>query len=394
MPRDELRQPLKKRSKVERLWSKRPGALLFVSLLTVALYAGAVTWLARISHPFAGEPIITAAIPPLEEIPTGAIDKMVDEAEPEQASEVPPAAEDVVESQENFEETGTIKITGAQQPEIIIPSHRPLKAAPIASVTETTPEGPLPKIGSGGKRPADVYAANTPMSAMMSDQAKIVLLLGGMGLNPRLTDQAIEELPGDVSFGFAPYGSNLQAQVNKARARGHEVLLHLPLEPAGYPAINPGPNTLLTDVSLDENLASLRWNMTRFTGYTGITNYMGARFLSQPDYLKPVLAEFKKRGLVFLQDAGVALSAIDEVSRATGLPVRKGELVIDANPDAESIAAALQKLEEQAKRQGIAIGTGTGLAVTIEEVAKWSRDLRRRGIVLVPVSAAFKGRAG
>jgi polysaccharide deacetylase 2 family uncharacterized protein YibQ len=390
MPRDELRQPLKRRSTAERLWSKRPGALMFVSVLTVAIYATAALWLSRIPQPFAGEPIITAQIPPLEEVPTASIGKI----EASEAVDEAPPAEEVVESQESFDEVGTVKITGAQEPEIIIPAHRPMKAAPIAGVTEETSDGPLPKIGAGGKKPSDVYAAKVPMSALDPDQPKIVLLLGGMGLNARLTERAISELPGDISFGFAPYGANLQSQVNKARARGHEILLHLPLEPAGYPAINPGPNTLLSEQTPEENLASLRWNMTRFAGYSGITNYMGTRFLSSPEQLRPVLADVKKRGLVFLEDAGVASSSTDAVARIVGLAVRKGEIVIDANPDPENIADALQKLEDQAKRQGIAIGTGTGLEVTIEEVARWSKDLARRGIVLVPVSAAFKGRAG
>lgn len=394
MRRDELRQPLRKRSKAQRLWSKRPSALVFVSILTVALYGGAIAWLSRIPHPFAGEPVITAEIPAVDDVKTGSIDK-VEESAPTDVTEQP-VEEETVQSEESFEpaEVGTIKITGAQEPEIIIPANRPLKAAPIAAVTEQTPDGPLPKIGAGGKRPSSVYAATVPMSALSQDQPKIVLLLGGMGLNARLTEKAIHELPGDVSFGFAPYGNNLQNLVNKARARGHEVMLQLPLEPAGYPAINPGPNTLLTDVSEEENLAALHWNMTRFSGYTGITNYMGTRFLSEHSQLRPVLAEMKKRGLVFLEDAGVAGSAASDIARTVGLSIRKSEIVIDANPDAENIAAALRKLEKQALSQGIAIGTGTGLEVTIEEVSRWAEGLRERGILLVPVSIAFKGTVG
>jgi len=397
MSRDELRQPLKKRSRAERLWSKRPSLLLALTFLTIAAYGGGIAWLSRIPHPFAGEPIVTASIPPLEDMKTGTIDKIAGGEEATTAEgEEPIAEDDIVQSDESFEqgEVGTIKISGAEEPEIIIPRHRPLKAAPIAAVTEDTGDGPLPKVGKGGKRPSDVYAQMTPLSAMSSDLPKIALLLGGMGLNAKLTDQAIQSLPGDVSFGFAPYGSNLQAQVNKARGRGHEVMLQLPLEPAGYPAINPGPNTLLSTVSSEENLAALRWNMSRFSGYTGITNYMGTRFLSLPDQMRPVMAEMNKRGLIFLEDAGVALSATDAVAGATGLNVRKGEIIIDANPDRASIAEALRKLEEQATRQGIAIGTGTGLEVTIETVEEWSRDLRKRGFILIPVSAAFKGRMG
>ena len=109
-------------------------------------------------------------------------------------------------------------------------------------------------------------------------------------------------MPGEVTFAFAPYGEDLQAQVNTARAQGHEILLQLPLEPFGYPATNPGPKTLMTSAGGDANLDALIWHMGRFAGYVGITNYMGGRFLTELRHLRPVLAEMKKRGLVFLDD--------------------------------------------------------------------------------------------
>jgi len=215
-----------------------------------------------------------------------------------------------------------------------------------------------------------------------------------MGLNAKLTARAIKDLPGDVTFAFAPYGGDLQSQVNRARAEGHEVMLQLPMEPMGYPANDPGPNTLLAEATGEENLASLRWNMSRFAGYTGIVNYMGARYLSAPAGMQPVFAEMKKRGLLFLEDASLAMSATKAVARATGLKARNAEVIIDANPDPAKIREALAALEERARLNGLAVGTGTGLAVTIETVAEWAEELERKGFVLVPASAAFRGFMG
>ena len=45
--------------------------------------------------------------------------------------------------------------------------------------------------------------------------------------------------------------TDLQEQVNKARAGGHEILLQVPMEPVGYPGTNPGPRTLLSDAMPD-----------------------------------------------------------------------------------------------------------------------------------------------
>ena len=66
--------------------------------------------------------------------------------------------------------------------------------------------------------------------------------------------------------------------MEKARQAGHEVLLQIPLEPLDYPSKDPGPHTLLTTLPPDENFKRLQWLMSRFTGYVGITNHMGAKF--------------------------------------------------------------------------------------------------------------------
>ena len=68
-------------------------------------------------------------------------------------------------------------------------------------------------------------------------------------------------------------------------------------------------------------------------------------------------------------------------------------MVIDADPTAAAIADALQKLEDEAVANGFAIGTGSGLEVTIDTVAEWAKGLQEKGILLVPVSATYKGRA-
>jgi polysaccharide deacetylase 2 family uncharacterized protein YibQ len=67
-------------------------------------------------------------------------------------------------------------------------------------------------------------------------------------------------------------------------------------------------------------------------------------------------------------------------------------VVIDADPSPQSIAAQLELLEGEARTNGIAIGTGAGLDVTIDTIKQWAEGARERGIVLVPVSAAYKGR--
>jgi len=395
MRANELRQPLRKRGAFEKLWAKRPSALLAASLATALFLTLAALWLIRTPYPYAGEPVVMVKIPPLE-VMTAATDKAPEitpkdeteaEAEPlERADEGERQKLEILES--------TPQETVETEAAIIVSPRRSLKPAPLAEVSEAGPYGDLPRIGSGNKKPQNVYARPVSAGIIHSDMPKVAILLGGMGLNAELTKKAISKLPGEVSFAFAPYGEDLQAQVNRARAQGHEIMLQLPLEPFGYPASNPGPKTLMTTSDANANLDALAWHMGRFAGYTGITNYMGAKFLTDVAALRPVLAEMKKRGLIFLDDGTANRSMSAQIGKIIGLPVKAGARVIDADPAEQNIEQALADLEAEAKASGLAIGTGTGLDVTIDAVDEWSRSLAEKGILLVPVSAAYRGRTG
>ena len=105
------------------------------------------------------------------------------------------------------------------------------------------------------------------------------------------------------------------------------------------------------------------------------------------------MKEVTARGLVYLEDASVSMTLSPKVAQDLRLPLQRAGMVIDANPTAPAIAAALAKLEKEAARNGSAIATGSGLDVTIETVAEWAKTLQESGILLVPVSAAYKGRA-
>ena len=392
MPRDELKQPLHQRRLSQRIWARRPHALAVSYAVVLGAFLGGGYWLTKQPMPFAGEPIVTLNVPPVEEVKTASVDPLPETAptDAEQVAETEPTsnkpAAKIVEpiEQQNYQQDATIYVSARQ----------PLTKAPVSAAVETSAVGPLPRIAASGKKPSDIYARPVPMGLIHSDAPKIVIILGGMGLNEKLSARAAKDLPGDITLAFAPYGDNLQDQVDRARANGHEVLLQLPLEPVGYPATNPGPKTLLADGPDAANLEALQWHMSRFAGYTGVVNYMGGRFLSSASAIKPMLTELRKRGVLFLEDGSLPLSATDGVAKTINMPVRHAKSVIDLDANPASIAAALGLLEEEAKTNGIAIGTGTGLETTIDTVRDWAKSAADRGIVIIPASAAFKGRMG
>lgn len=395
MFRDELKQPLRKKSLSQRLWAKRPSLLVMAYVVTAGSFGGGAFWAMRQPLPFAGEPIVTVSIPAAAEVTTASTDAAA-EAGAEDVAEAPVPDIDSADPAANApppDDEADRQVVRSDDA-IIVQPKRSLAPAPIEAVMEVTTWGQLPRISKSGDKPSKVYARTASLNDIHSDRPKIAILLGGLGLNKKLTQRAVRELPGEITLAFAPYGQDLQEQVNVARAQGHEIFLQMPLEPIGYPANNPGPKTLLGDSSEAENIDAMRWHMSRFAGYAGVVNYMGGRFLSMPKAVKPVFNELRARGLLFLEDGSLALSATEQAAKTANFQARRAKVVIDADPSPQAISNALSMLEEEAKATGLAVGTGSGLEITIDTLKEWAREANERGIVLVPVTASFKGRLG
>ncbi|HUE47038.1 MAG TPA: divergent polysaccharide deacetylase family protein [Aestuariivirgaceae bacterium] len=379
---DQFRQPLRRRGISDHLKALRPSALAAASLAVAAAAVGFGTWLVTASDGYYAGPMVRVSVAPAEPaLPLAAEDRSDPAEALDEVASLPatllPTPEDIAADE-----------ALAERAQPVVPRKRPLAPAPIAAVSEKGEFGPLPRIAGDGRTPFDVYAASVPASVVNSNRPKIAIVLGGMGLNPQLTRQAMRDLPSTVTFAFAPYGDAVQTLAAEARAQGHEIMLHLPMEPFGYPAVDPGPRTLRAGDGADANAENLAWLLSRFAGYSGIVNYMGARLGGDEAALRPVLAEVGKRGLVWLDDGSSSRSLVHGLAREIDLPVRRAQVIDDATYD--DIRKRLAQLEEEAHRSGVAIGSGAGLAVTIDAVQTWARDLADRGVDLVPASAIFR----
>ena len=342
---DDLRQPLKRRRLRDRLSLLRPSALQSATALTAVVAIGLAVWAVRSGDPLAGEPVVTVAVEQSDPVITSSVEPAKEQDEAEDGADDEPLPEPGVE---------TLEIDQAeieqQEAALVQPTRKRLTAAPIKSVSEKGPFGALPRVAKNGKKPWLVYARPVSNNLMASNTPKVAIVLGGMGLNAKLTKQAIEELPGEITLAFAPYGNRLQKQINSARHNGHEVMLQLPMEPFGYPSVNPGPKTLITKDPAETILKNLHWHMSRFSGYVGVVNYMGAQFTSQGDGIGYVLRDINKRGLVYLDDGSSKRSVVPSLGQVMNAPVRVNNIIIDSEVSYNAITSALSRLEQQAAK--------------------------------------------
>lgn len=392
-------------------------ALAAAMMLAVVGMASAVVWFAIMGNPLGGEPAAVVVIDP-ESRPAAALESIApkptskggktqaslrDDRRAARAPETDTGARDG-----EFRPPPDVAVVGLNTSDGPLGEPRQVPAAPleravagdggsvvmppvpIDAIMENSRHGALPRIAEDGRRASQLYARPIRIAALpqAGEPARIAILVNGLGLSDEDTGRAIEKLPGAISLALSPYGSNLQNWVRKARAHGHEVLLQLPLEPFDYPDNDPGPHTLLTNLTAAENIKRLHWVMSRFTGYVGVTNHMGTKFQSHGGSLSPVLAELKKRGLIYVDDGTAPRSVAGVTARDIGLGSAAAQISIDGELGRDGIERALGKLESLAKENGLAIAVATNLPVTVRMLGEWAETLKDKGLVLIPMSAA------
>ena len=262
-----------------------------------------------------------------------------------------------------------------------------------ARLLEKSRYGMIPVVADGLK-PFTVYAADADRTKA-AKMPVVAIVVGGLGVGAAKTADAIMKLPPAVTLAFTPYGADPTKFVERARAQRHEILLQIPMEPFDYPDNDPGPQTLLTSLTPEQNIDRLYWHLSRFQGYAGIANFMGARFIATDAVMQPIIREAAKRGLGYLDDGSTPRSTAPSLTAGQAMPFAKADFTIDAVPTSAEIDRTLVKLETLAKERGLAVGIASALPISIERIAAWTKTLESRGIMLVPLTTAMlKSKSG
>jgi uncharacterized protein len=399
MAADDLTKPLG----LNRAGKKTSGRSLpvggFLASLSLSFLAGLAGYIALTSNPLGGEPIIVASIDKMPQRNTGQISGETKPDEPRNPSNVHQLpqqrpGQNKQDASELETESGVkvLRSGGGQVPGSVVirvPEANPtirLAPAPDKRLVERGRHGNLPKQDASGLRPADIYARPVT-NQQRAATVKVAIVVGGLGISGNATQGAVQRLGPAISLAFAPYGTDIDRQVAKAREDGHEVLLHTPMEPFDYPDNDPGPHTLVSNQAAEVTADRLLWLMSQFNGYVGLINFMGGRFTSNDAAMASFMKELSNRGLLFVDDGSSGRSLATQAAASAGVSAGKADVVIDAVQRSGDIDAALARLEKLARDKGSAIGYAAGLPVTVDRIARWAKAAEARGVTLVPVSA-------
>jgi polysaccharide deacetylase 2 family uncharacterized protein YibQ len=265
-----------------------------------------------------------------------------------------------------------------QQPPLVAPPGTQLAALPKA-VAPPPPE-------TFGATPAWVrYAVPPPKS---NGKPMIAVVIDDLGVDRKRSERVVG-LRAPLTLAWMTYADNLPAITREARARGHELMLHVPMQPQGA-SYDPGPDVLEVRASAEENRRRLVWGLRRFEGFVGINNHMGSKFTQDPDGMRVVMEEVKRRGLLFLDSMTTGKSVGAEVAQRFGVPFAARNIFLDNEQSVAAVKAQLAKTEAHARKTGMAIAIGHPHDTTIEALAGWLPGLEARGFQLVPVTTIVK----
>ena len=264
-----------------------------------------------------------------------------------------------------------------------MPPSAPQAVAEPKAATAETQVAAVPVVPNSEKVPMWVMNAVAPPP--VDGRAMVAIVIDDLGMDRRRT-RDVTELPGPLTLSFLTYADDLPNQTASARKAGHELMLHVAMEP-GSKTVDPGRNVLLTTLGADENRRRLDWGLNRFAGYVGINNHMGSKFTADPKAMAVVMKDLAARGLLFLDSRTGPKTVGRSVAERFGVPVVERNIFLDNVNEVPAVLDRLAEVERIARRTGFAIAIGHPRDATIEALSGWLPALNGMGLVLVPVSA-------
>ena len=212
----------------------------------------------------------------------------------------------------------------------------------------------------------------------------VAIVVDDIGYDRQIAEQLLA-LDAPLTFSVLPYGPHSREIAAKARSRGHEIMLHLPMEPNEFPAVNPGPGALLKQMSADEFIGQLKADLDRIPGLRGVNNHMGSAISTSSERMRQIFTVLKKRDLYYIDSRTTAETVARPSAELLQIPFTERDIFIDHFENEQFIRKQLGELIKRAKHQGYAVGIAHPHTVTLRVLAEFLPELKR-AVELVPAS--------
>ena len=233
------------------------------------------------------------------------------------------------------------------------------------------------------------FIYSKPSTLKASLRPKVAIVIDDLGGENHIAQEILRwDVPLTLSIlPFTPYAKSLAQQ---AHQKGREVILHLPMEPHGYPKTRPGEGVLLHEMDEEKLLRQLLKDIEAIPYIRGVSNHMGSRLMEDPEKMRIIFAELKRRGLFFLDSRTTPQTVGLHTAQSIGLRAIERSLFLDHSQDPEDIKQQMEKLIQLSLTQGKAIGIGHPYPSTLKSLKEMIPKMKEKGIEIVPLSSLME----
>lgn len=218
---------------------------------------------------------------------------------------------------------------------------------------------------------------------------KVAIVIDDIGGEDKISQELLRwDLP--ITFAILPFTPFSKMLAGEAHRQGKEVILHLPMEPRGYPQIRPGEGVLLKEMDEARLLRQLSKDIEAVPYITGVSNHMGSRLMEDSEKMKIIFSELKRRGLFFLDSRTTPQTIGLQVAQSVGLKAMERSVFIDHSSTEEDIKRQLEQLIELSLSKGKAIGIGHPHPSTLKYIKEMIPKMKEKGIEVVPLSEVME----
>ncbi|MFP4040731.1 MAG: divergent polysaccharide deacetylase family protein [Desulfosudaceae bacterium] len=248
----------------------------------------------------------------------------------------------------------------------------------------------VPATGDKPQRPVyEIYPEEEPTepppaTEPLATSPLVAIIIDDLGYDLPVANSFLK-LGEPLTFAILPFGPHSKKIAKAAHARGNEVMLHLPMEPEGYPRVNPGPGVLLTSMTPDLLIRQLKKNLADVPHISGVNNHMGSELTKKSNRLYQIFSILKKEQLFFIDSRTTESSLCRPSAKLLHVPFAERNVFIDNSLTEQDVRRQLLLLLKTAEHRGAAIGIGHPHSITCRVLKKMLPEIKNR-VRLVPAS--------
>ncbi|SLM32326.1 conserved exported hypothetical protein [Desulfamplus magnetovallimortis] len=232
--------------------------------------------------------------------------------------------------------------------------------------------------------PVQKDSLSLPSKDQMSEGPRVAIIIDDIGFDMKMADK-LAAIDTNITFAILPAAPFALKAAHKLHTKGMELMLHLPMQPVEYPEVNPGPGAILTSMSPDEVVDTLRKNLDALPYITGVNNHMGSAITALSPQVHQIFTVLKQRKLFFIDSLTSSESLCSQAAHLFQIPFGHRDVFLDNIQTKQYIINQIRKLVTTAKKNGFAIGIGHPYPATYIALRDEISNLKKH-VKIVPAS--------